>query len=435
MTDKPTSDTREDLGARSARTLKARRRHERVFHACGLGAALLAISALVWLLAGLVATGHTAIYQHHMTLDVTLDAARLDPDGTNNADLIRTQDFTPLIKQALARRFPEAMHAADRRELGQLVSLPGASDIARRYTYETPAELGKTVTLSVPVSDEVDQFLKGRIKRKTPEARRKLSDQQLAWIDQMVADGDIKARFNWAFFTGSDSPNAELAGIGSAAIGSLMAVLVAFFIAVPIGVGAALYLEEFAPRNRLTDIVDININNLAAIPSIIFGLLGLALFLNFAGLPRSAPLVGGLVLALMTLPTIIIATRSALGSVPQSIMDSALSLGASHTQAVFHHKVPMAMPGILTGTILGMAQALGETAPLLLIGMVAFVTSAPSSVMDASSALPVQIFLWSENAEPAWAERTAAAVLVLLTLMTLLNTLAVLLRSRLERRW
>jgi phosphate transport system permease protein len=269
----------------------------------------------------------------------------------------------------------------------------------------------------------------------TPESSRKLTDRELAWLTVLVEKGVVDTSFNWGFFTGGDSREAELAGILGALVGSALTMLVTLSLCLPIGVASAIYLEEFAPKNRWTDVIEVNINNLAAVPSIIFGLLGLAIFLNFFGLPRSAPLVGGLVLALLVLPTIIIAARAALKAVPPSIREAALGVGASHQQAVFHHVLPLAMPGVLTGTIIGMAHALGETAPLLLIGMVAFIVDVPSGITDAATVLPVQIFLWSDLPEVGFQAKTSAAILVLLMFLLIMNGLAILLRKRFERRW
>lgn len=269
----------------------------------------------------------------------------------------------------------------------------------------------------------------------TPEANRRFSDAEIAWLQTLRSKGKIEQGFAWRFFTNGDSREPELAGIRGALIGSALTLLVTLGLCLPIGVAAAVYLEEFAPRNRFTDILEVNINNLAAVPSIVFGLLGLAMFLNFFGLPRSAPLVGGLVLALLVLPTIIIAARAALKAVPPSIKEAALGVGASHQQAIFHHVLPLAMPGIMTGTIIGMAHALGETAPLLMIGMVAFIVDIPKSITDSATVLPVQIFLWADLPELAFQARTAAAILVLLAFLFLMNGLAIILRRRFERRW
>jgi len=269
----------------------------------------------------------------------------------------------------------------------------------------------------------------------TPQANRKITDQEVAYLERLQADGKVERHFNWLFFTAGDSREPELAGIRGAIVGSALTLFVTLSLCLPIGVLAAVYLEEFAPKNRLTGIIEVNINNLAAVPSIVFGLLGLAMFLNFFGLPRSAPLVGGLVLALLVLPTIIIASRAALKAVPPSIKEAALGVGASHQQAVFHHVVPLAMPGIMTGTIIGMAHALGETAPLLMIGMVAFIVDVPSSLTQAATVLPVQIFLWSDLPEPAFQTKTAAAIMVLLCFLFVMNGLAIWLRRKFERRW
>ena len=278
-------------------------------------------------------------------------------------------------------------------------------------------------------------LIKGHIDRDAPEAERRVKDDQIAWITRLERAGRIEKRFNTTFFTVGDSREPELAGIRGAAAGSFFTLLVTLALSFPIGVAAAVYLEEFAPTNRLTDLIEVNINNLAAVPSIIFGLLGLAVFINFFGLPRSAPLVGGLVLTLMTLPTIIIASRAALKSVPPSIREAALGMGASKMQTITHHVLPLAMPGMLTGTIIGMAQALGETAPLLMIGMVAFIVDVPGGLLDPSTALPVQIFLWADSPERAFVERTSAAIMVLLAFLITMNALAVMLRRRFERRW
>ncbi len=269
----------------------------------------------------------------------------------------------------------------------------------------------------------------------TPESGRKITDLEVAFLERFKAKGHVESGINWRFFTSGDSREPELAGIRGAVVGTALTLFVTLILCVPIGVAAAIYLEEFAPKNRFTDIIEVNINNLAAVPSIVFGLLGLAMFLNFFGLPRSAPLVGGLVLALLVLPTIIIASRAALKAVPPSIKEAALGVGASHQQAIFHHVLPLAMPGIMTGTIIGMAHALGETAPLLMIGMVAFIVDVPTSITDAATVLPVQIFLWSDLPELAFKAKTAAAIVVLLVFLFIMNGMAIWLRKRFERRW
>jgi phosphate transport system permease protein len=305
----------------------------------------------------------------------------------------------------------------------------------QRRVEADPARIGTRETLTFLAAANVDQLLKGKIDRHLPEAQRPLSDQQIAWIDALRADGRLALTFNSGFFTNGDSREPEQAGVLGALVGSMYTLLVTLLLSVPIGVAAAAYLEEFAPRNRWTDLIEVNINNLAAVPSIVFGLLGLALFLNFFGLPRSAPLVGGLVLTLLTLPTIIIASRAAIKAVPPSIREAALGMGASQLQMVTGHVLPLAMPGILTGTIIGMARALGETAPLLMIGMVAFIVDVPRGFTDPATALPVQIFLWADSPERAFLERTSAAIIVLLAVLLVVNVTAVVLRRRFERRW
>jgi phosphate transport system permease protein len=412
-----------------------RRRGEAAFRMTSMAAVIAAVAMLCWLLLTLVGSGVTAFYQHMITLDVALDQSTLDPSGARDAADLQKASYRSILQAAMHERFPAATGRDEKRELFALISAAGATDILRRKVRENPALVGTRLKITAPVSDDVDQLLKGRIDRDVEEALRPVSDRQIAWIDALRASGEIRPRFNATFFTATDSRDPELAGIAGAVVGSAMALAVALMLAAPIGVAAALYLEEFAPKNRVTDIIEININNLAAVPSIVFGLLGLAVFLNFFGLPRSAPLVGGFVLALMTLPTIIIAARSALAAVPPSIAAAALSVGASPVQAVFHHKLPLAAPGILTGIIIGMARALGETAPLLMIGMVAFVTEVPASLTEPASALPVQIFLWSDSPERAWAERTSAAILVLLVALGFMNAAAIFLRQRLEKRW
>jgi phosphate transport system permease protein len=298
-----------------------------------------------------------------------------------------------------------------------------------------PGLVGKTVSVWVPADDDVDMLVKGHFDRNESESGRRLNNKQLAWFDELFRQGKIEKRFNKIFFTAGDSREPELAGIGGAATGTFFTLVVTLILSFPIGVAAAVYLEEFAPKNRWTDLIEVNINNLAAVPSIVFGLLGLAVFLNFFGLPRSAPLVGGLVLTLMTLPTIIIASRAALQSVPPSIREGALGVGASKVQMVVHHVLPLALPGMLTGTIIGMARALGETAPLLMIGMVAFIVDIPAGFTDPATVLPVQVYLWADSPERAFVERTSAAIIVLLAFLMIMNAAAIILRKKFEKRW
>ncbi len=289
--------------------------------------------------------------------------------------------------------------------------------------------------MAIPASDSFDQLNKGVIAAQRAERdQRRVNDRQIAWFDQLVAEGRVVDTFNWALFFNTDSRLPEIAGLAGAIVGSFYTLLVCFVISFPVGVAAAVYLEEFAPKNRWTDLIEVNINNLAAVPSVVFGLLGLAVFLQFFGLPRSAPLVGGMVLSLMTLPTMIIVTRAALKAVPPSIREAALGIGASRHEVIMHHVLPLAMPGILTGTIIGLAHALGETAPLLLIGMNAFITAAPAGVLEASTTLPTQIYIWADSPERGFVSRTSAAILVLLMFLITMNAIAIYLRQRLERQ-
>lgn len=427
----------ESIHASEAALKRLKKRHakEKRFKFLGLSAIAVAVMALIWLLYSVVGTGYKAFYQHDMAIEVELTETVLDPSGERDPNTLRQSNYRKIVQDALYKRFPGVTDRKAKRELFDVISSSGAPNQIRQMVYNDPGLVGQTLNLRVPTSDNVDQLLKGNIDREVDETRRKISNQQIVWVDELVESGEIRSHFNTSFFTNTDSRDAELAGIGGAFVGSLMTLFITALLAIPIGIGAAIWLDEFAPKNRLVDFIEININNLAAVPSIIFGVLGLAIFINFIGMPRSAPIVGGLVLGLRALPTVIIATRATLMAVPQSIRDGALSVGASHVQAVFHHKLPQAGPGILTGSIIAMAQALGETAPLLMIGMVAFLTEIPDGVTDSATVLPVQIYLWSENAERAWVEKTSAAIILLLLVLVLINGFAIWLRNRLEKRW
>ena len=312
----------------------------------------------------------------------------------------------------------------------------GAQYELRDMVIDNPNLIGTKKEILVLADDDLDSFHKGIINRGIPEELRRVKDKQVSWIDKLEADGRIVTRFNLRFLTSGDSREPELAGIWGALKGSFYTMVITLLLSFPIAVAAAVYLEEFAPKNnKLIDLIEVNINNLAAVPSIVFGILGLAIYINLFGMPRSAPLVAGMVLSLMTLPTIIIATRASIKSVPQSIREAALGVGASKMQVIFHHVLPLAMPGILTGSIIGMAQALGESAPLLMIGMVAFVADIPQGFMDPATALPVQIFIWSDSPERAFIALTSAAIVVLLIFLFLMNFLAIILRKKFETRW
>jgi len=414
--------------------LARRYRAERRFRLYGIVAILMALGFLVLLFTSIIGNGYTAFWQAHGRLDVTLDATVLDPDGTRDAAGLATADYAGLLRQALDERFPGVTGRDARRRLGGLFSQGAAHDLAAMVA-DDPALVGRALSVWLPLSDDADMLLKGHMPRDVPENQRRMSDREIAWLDDLAAAGELRNQFNVRFFTSGDSREPELAGIWGAAVGSFLTLMVTLAVAFPLGVASAVYLEEFAPRNRWTDLIEVNINNLAAVPSIVFGLLGLAVFLNVFGLPRSAPLVGGLVLAIMTLPTIIIAGRAALTSVPPSIREAAYGLGASPVQVVFHHVLPLAMPGMLTGAIIGMAQALGETAPLLMIGMVAFIVDIPQGFRDPATVLPVQIYLWADSPERAFVEKTSAAIMVLLAFLIAMNATAVYLRKKFEVRW
>ena len=414
--------------------LDRRYRAERRFRRFGLTAIFLGLLFLVLLLVSIVDKGYSAFQQTWIDLDVTFDEQLLDPTGQRDPAVLSAANYGGLVKDSLRDMFPDVTGRSQKRQLYGLVS-GGAAFQLRNMVLKDPGLIGTTQRIRVPANDDVDMLMKGHIDRNQPSSRRRLGDDEIAWIDRLADENRIGKSFNTTFFTAGDSREPELAGIRGAAVGSFLTLAVTLLLAFPVGVATAVYLEEYASRNRWTDLIEVNINNLAAVPSIVFGLLGLAIFINFFGIPRSTPLVGGLVLALMTLPTIIIASRAALKSVPPSIREAALGVGASRTQMVFQHVVPLAMPGMLTGTIIGMAQALGETAPLLMIGMVAFIVDIPGGVTDPATVLPVQIYLWADSPERAFVERTSAAIMVLLAFLLLMNALAVLLRRRFERRW
>lgn len=416
------------------RNIKKRYAAERRFKIYGLVAIFLALLALCTLALSIGSKGYSAFYQTYVQLEVTFDPAVIDPDGTGDPDVIGRANFDGLIKQALRDRFPDVTSRSDKRDLYDIVS-GGASYDLRERVLENPSLIGQTRTVWLISGDDFDMLNKGYIDADTDESSRRLNDNEVGWYNELVAAGAVEKQFHTRFFTNGDSREPELAGIWGAAVGSFYTLLVTLALSFPIGVFAAVYLEEFAPRNRFTQIVEVNINNLAAVPSIVFGLLGLEVYLNVMHLPRSAPVVGGLTLALMTLPTIIIASRAAIKAVPPSIRQAALGLGASPVQTVTHHVLPLAMPGILTGTIIGMAQALGETAPLLMIGMVAFIVDVPGGALDPATVLPVQIYLWADSPERAFVEKTSAAIMVLLAFLVLMNGLAVYLRKKFERKW
>ena len=495
------------IGADKALVAK-RYRAERRFKFYGIAAITVTALFLVLLFIDILTKGLPAFFENRINMPVTVDASMVDPQNSKDPAAIRSGDFDGIIRAAFREYFPQVTARADRRKLMDLLS-SGAADDFRRMVVSDPSLIGQQITVPVLLSDDADQYLKGRqtgvervagkgnlairadgenfiletslsglmpgdivranggglrlteispaikaeavqapvslnpaaegawdiLRFSVPETNRRIDDKEAFWIETLRDAKMTESGIAWRFFRSGDSREPELAGIRGALIGSILTLLVTLILCLPIGVAAAIYLEEFAPKNRLTQIIEVNINNLAAVPSIVFGLLGLAMFLNFFNLPRSAPVVGGLVLALLVLPTIIIASRAALKAVPPSIKEAALGVGASQQQAIFHHVLPLAMPGIMTGTIIGMAHALGETAPLLMIGMVAFIVDVPSSLTQAATVLPIQIYLWSDLPEIAFQSKTAGAIIVLLVFLFVMNAAAILLRRRFERRW
>lgn len=404
----------------------------------GIGALSVAILALVVLGFSVLSTGIPGFQQTQIDLRFYLDPDRfgISPAASSqpSEDALRGADYGGIVRQSLMREFPDVKGRRNVRALTGLVS-SGARNQLREIVVADPTLIGSDVRMWVPAADDVDTFVKAGVSPEVSEENRRISDAQIGWVEALKGQERVRTVFSADFFTGGDSREPELAGVWGAVIGSVLTLFVTLLLSFPIGVAAAVYLEEFAPKNRWSDFIEVNINNLAAVPSIVYGLLGLAVFLNVFHLPRSAPIVGGMTLALMTLPTIIIAARVAITSVPPSIRDAATGLGASRVQVTMHHILPLAMPGIMTGTIIGMARALGETAPLLMIGMVAFVVDIPTGVFDAATVLPVQVFLWADLPEPLFVEKTSACILVLLAFLLVMNAAAVWMRNRFEQKW
>jgi phosphate transport system permease protein len=416
------------------------------FRLMGKIAVCIGMLALVGLLVSILSNGASAFRQTYISLDVYLDPARLDKAGDRNPENIAkasTFAYVPLIEQALSDVMAAkgiAVDTMNAKAAAELISKEAPADL-RRFVLADPSVIGGTHSFDFLAAGRIDGFYKGRVTMESAALDRNTSPEQLMLADKLKEAGILTTRFNWAFFTAPDASDTrpEAAGLGIAIIGSVYMMLIVVCLSLPLGVAASIYLEEFAPQNHFTDLIEVNIANLAAVPSIVFGILGLAVLINFFGLPQSAPIVGGLVLTLMTLPTIIIATRAAFKAVPPSIRDAALGVGASKMQSIFHHVLPLAMPGILTGTIIGLARALGETAPLLLIGMVAFVrefpAGPPEGLFDPASALPVQVYNWTQRGDPAFVERASGAIIVLLVFLIMMNLVAIILRRRFERRW
>ena len=421
-----------------AEHIKKRYAAERRFKMYGLLAIMFALGFLAIMLVTISLRALPAFTQTYVKVDVEFSETVIDPKGTREKVQIAKADFQKIVRDGVYALFPDVTKRKDKKRLKKLVSSEAGYHIARVLLADDEPNfdfIGTKQTVWVKSSDDIDSFVKGLIKRDVEESRRRVNDQQIEWVDALMAGGRIEKRFNWDFFKFGDSRSPEDAGIRGAVMGSFFTLIITLLLSFPLGVLAAVYLEEYSKPSRMTDFIEVNINNLAAVPSIVFGLLGLALFLNFFGMPRSAPLVGGMVLSLMTLPTIIITTRAALKSVPPSIREAALGIGASKMQTVLHHVLPLAMPGALTGAIIGMARALGETAPLLMIGMVAFIVDVPGGFTDPSTVLPVQIYIWADSPERAFEAKMSAAILVLLSFLVVMNAIAVLLRRRYERRW
>lgn len=415
--------------------LKKRYAREKRFRLFGVLSLIVSFAFLLILLFTIISKGLPAFQQTYVKLDIELDEATLGINKDSGEDALFSANYSKAVKNSLNKMFPGVKGRKQKRALKNIVSNSAAYEL-RDMVIASPDLLGTTKSYWFLAKDDIDVFMKGNIDRNLPEADRRIKDYQFVWIDKLLEEKRLEKRFNTVLFTAGDSREPEQAGLRGAITGSLLTMIVTLLLSFPIAVAAAAYLEEFAPQNnRWVDLIEININNLAAVPSIVFGLLGLAVYINFFGVPRSTPLIGGLVLTLMTLPTIIIASRAAIKSVPPSIKEAAIGLGASRVQTLFQHTLPLAMPGILTGTIIGMAQALGETAPLLMIGMIAFVAEVPGSIMDPATVMPVQIYLWSDSPERAFTERTSAAIMILLAFLVTMNLLAILLRKKFERRW
>lgn len=413
--------------------LAARKRKEKRFVWLGRGAIAMALFFLATLFISIGTKGIPGFFQYYVTLDVSLDRERLDPLGDMSDQSFFDGEAKKLVYEAIYASL-DAKGRNPKKAARKILS--NGSDVRLVEFVKANPELLDTVQpVKLALDDDADSYLRGFISAETPERLRRVNDQQIEFLEKLKAEGRISYDMSDYLFFGSASRNAEMAGIKGAFFGSIYTLFICFIISFPLGVATAIYLEVFAPKNKFTEIIEVNINNLAAVPSVVFGILGLAIFINLFGMPRSVPLVGGIVLALMTLPTIIISSRASIKAVPPSIRDGALGIGASEMQATFHHVVPLAIPGMLTGAIIGMAQALGETAPLLMIGMVAFIVDIPNSVTDPGTVLPVQIFMWADFAERMFIQKTSSAIIILLGFLIVMNGIAIFIRRKLERRW
>ena len=415
-------------------SLKKRHQRESVFKICGLAGIIIAIFFLITILLTIFLEGKKAFYSTYISLNINFNSNVIDPDDTKDEKVIKSANFKKIIDDSLLNYFPEVKK---RKEIMKLQSFISSSEEQNlmELVLKNPKLIGTTQKVWLLSSSTVDVINKNREMEKIIESDRLIDDRQLEWLKTLRFNKDIKLDYNKNFFVNADSTEPEQAGIWGSVVGSFFTLLVTLILSFPVAVAAGVFLEELAPKNKFTDFIEVNINNLAAVPSIIFGLLGLAIFLNVMHLPRSAPIVGGITLGLMTLPTIIIATRSSLKAVPPSIREAAIGLGATKFQTVTHHVLPLSLPGISTGTIIGMSQALGESAPLLMIGMVAFIVDVPTSFLDSATVLPVQIYLWKSTAARGFVELTAAGVMVLLAFLILMNGFAVFIRKKFEKKW
>ena len=393
----------------------------------------LAVCFLLFLFYSIFSKGYTGFFQYYVTLDINFDRERIDPKGDLSENSLFDGDASVIVNESLF----SIIQPTGRKEKKQAKKIVSSGKDIRitKMVKNNPSLFGTITKVKFALDDDIDSFLRGYIKRETPESERRISNKVIEYVDKLNEEGRITYEFSDYILSGSASGNPEMAGIKGAFIGSMLTLSVCLLISFPLGIATAVYLEEIAKKNKITEFIEVNINNLAAVPSVVFGIMGLAIFISIFGMPRSIPLVGGMVLALMTLPTIIISSRAAIRAVPPSVRDAAYGIGASKIQVIFHHVIPLAMPGMLTGTIIGMAQALGETAPLLMIGMVAFIVDIPNSIVDPGTVLPVQIFMWADFAERMFVQKTSAAIIVLLVFLISMNAFAVYLRKKLERRW
>ena len=415
------------------KSIAKRRAKDKRLNFYGRAAISLAICFLLILFYSIFSKGYSGFFQYYVTLDINFDRERIDPKGDLSDNSLFDGEASSIVNESLFSIIqPQGRKA--KKQAKKIVS-SGKDVRITKMVKNDPSLFGTITKVKFALDDDIDSFLRGYIKRETPESERRISNKVIEYIDKLNEEGRISYEFSDYILTGSASGNPEMAGIKGAFIGSMLTLSVCLLIAFPLGVATAIYLEEIAKKNKITEFIEVNINNLAAVPSVVFGIMGLAIFISIFGMPRSIPLVGGMVLALMTLPTIIISSRAAIRAVPPSVRDAAYGIGASKLQVIFHHVIPLAMPGMLTGTIIGMAQALGETAPLLMIGMVAFIVDVPNSVVDPGTVLPVQIFMWADFAERMFIQKTSAAIIVLLGFLISMNALAVYLRKKLERRW